>query len=87
MNVHKSVLLHETIDELKLKAGDILLDGTIGGGGHAAMAAQIFQSSAFVLRISVSPLCGAMHRRPPICVSRALPGAEPTARPCRALTG
>lgn len=32
---HYSVLLHETIDELKIKPDGIYLDGTLGGGGHA----------------------------------------------------
>ncbi|MES2436834.1 MAG: 16S rRNA (cytosine(1402)-N(4))-methyltransferase RsmH [Patescibacteria group bacterium] len=31
---HISVLLHEAIDGLDLKSGDILLDGTLGSGGH-----------------------------------------------------
>ena len=32
---HKSVLLRETIDSLKVKPGGIYVDGTLGGGGHA----------------------------------------------------
>ena len=32
---HKSVLLQETIDSLKVKPGGIYVDGTLGGGGHA----------------------------------------------------
>ena len=32
---HKSVLLHETIDSLNIKADGIYVDGTLGGGGHA----------------------------------------------------
>lgn len=31
---HIPVLLKETVDALNLKAGDIVLDGTLGGGGH-----------------------------------------------------
>ncbi len=38
--VHKSVLLQETIDGLELTKGDVLLDGTLGGGGHATEAAK-----------------------------------------------
>jgi 16S rRNA (cytosine1402-N4)-methyltransferase len=53
MNVHKTVLLHETIDGLKLKAGDILLDGTVGGGGHAALAAQIFHDSITIIGLDM----------------------------------
>ena len=33
--VHKSVLLKETIDGLKIKPDGIYVDGTLGGGGHA----------------------------------------------------
>lgn len=32
---HKSVLLNETIDSLKIKPDGIYVDGTLGGGGHA----------------------------------------------------
>ena len=32
---HKSVLLKETIDALKVKPDGIYLDGTLGGGGHS----------------------------------------------------
>lgn len=31
---HISVLLHESIDGLNIKQGDIIVDGTLGGGGH-----------------------------------------------------
>ncbi len=34
-NMHIPVLLKETIDGLSLKKGDVYLDATIGGGGHA----------------------------------------------------
>lgn len=33
---HKSVLLNETIDMLRVRPGGIYIDGTIGGGGHSA---------------------------------------------------
>ena len=32
---HKSLLLHEPIDSLNIKADGIYVDGTLGGGGHA----------------------------------------------------
>lgn len=36
--VHTSVLLHESIDGLDIREGDIYLDGTLGGAGHAVEA-------------------------------------------------
>jgi 16S rRNA (cytosine1402-N4)-methyltransferase len=36
--VHTSVLLHESIDGLDIHEGDIYLDGTLGGAGHAVEA-------------------------------------------------
>lgn len=35
MTIHKSVLLKETIDQLNLKKGDVVVDATLGGGGHS----------------------------------------------------
>lgn len=36
MTIHKSVLLEEAIENLKLKSGDIVVDATLGGGGHSS---------------------------------------------------
>lgn len=36
--IHKTVLLHESIDGLDIHSGDIYLDGTLGSGGHAEYA-------------------------------------------------
>ncbi len=33
--MHLPVLLHEVIDHLDLEDGDVILDATLGGGGHA----------------------------------------------------
>ena len=35
MSIHKSVLLNETIDALELKEGMVVVDATLGGGGHS----------------------------------------------------
>ena len=32
---HKSVLLEESIEELRIKPDGIYVDGTLGGGGHS----------------------------------------------------
>lgn len=37
---HKSVLLTETVDSLKIKPDGIYVDGTLGGGGHASEVAK-----------------------------------------------
>ncbi len=34
---HISVLLNEAVEGLNIKAGDIILDGTFGGGGHSIL--------------------------------------------------
>lgn len=43
--IHKTVLLHEAIDELKLQDGDIFVDGTLGGGGHTEEVLKRFQNN------------------------------------------
>jgi len=35
MSVHKSVLLKESINALNIKSGDVVVDATLGGGGHS----------------------------------------------------
>jgi 16S rRNA (cytosine1402-N4)-methyltransferase len=35
MTIHKSVLLEETIEALNLKKGSVVVDATLGGGGHS----------------------------------------------------
>ncbi len=40
-SVHTTVLLHESIDGLAIRPGDIYLDGTLGAGGHAELAAKV----------------------------------------------
>lgn len=35
MSIHKSVMLEEAIDALNLKNGDVVVDATLGGGGHS----------------------------------------------------
>ena len=39
---HVSVLLHEAIDGLGIKDGDIFVDGTLGSGGHSAEVCRIY---------------------------------------------
>ena len=41
-NMHKSVLLHESIEALDLKPGKIIVDATYGGGGHSKEVRRLF---------------------------------------------
>lgn len=38
--VHKSVLLHESVDALQIKPNGVYVDGTLGGGGHSEQIAM-----------------------------------------------
>lgn len=52
MIFHESVLLHEIIDFLNPKAGDLFIDATIGGGGHTK---ELIKQGAKVLGIDRDP--------------------------------
>ena len=49
--VHIPVLPEETISLLDLKEGDVVVDGTYGGGGHSAMILEKIGSSGRLLAI------------------------------------
>lgn len=49
-NFHKSVLLKETIDALRVEKGNRYIDATLGGGGHAT---EILRLGGIVLGIDV----------------------------------
>jgi len=46
---HVSVLLDETIDGLGLKEGDVVIDGTLGGGGHTLEIIKRFNSKVKII--------------------------------------
>jgi len=46
---HTSVLARETVDGLELKPGSTFCDGTLGGGGHAALICEKIGSEGFFL--------------------------------------
>ena len=50
---HKSVLLHEAIDGLDIKKGDIFVDGTLGGGGHTEEVCKRFGDSISIIGIDL----------------------------------
>ncbi|HIW22206.1 MAG TPA: 16S rRNA (cytosine(1402)-N(4))-methyltransferase RsmH [Candidatus Dorea intestinavium] len=49
--VHTSVLLEETIEELKIKPDGIYVDGTLGGGGHSLQVAKRLGKSGRIVGI------------------------------------
>jgi 16S rRNA (cytosine1402-N4)-methyltransferase len=53
--IHKSVLLQEAIDGLDIKAGDVFVDGTLGGGGHSEEVAKRFGDSVVMIGIDLDP--------------------------------
>lgn len=51
MSVHISVLMNEVIDGLDIQARDIIVDGTINGGGHALEITQYLSKEGFLIGI------------------------------------
>jgi 16S rRNA (cytosine1402-N4)-methyltransferase len=49
--VHETVLLKETVDGLNLKKGDIVFDGTLGGGGHSAYVTETFGPAVKIIAV------------------------------------
>lgn len=52
---HRSVLLHEAIDGLNIKKGDVFVDGTLGGGGHSEEVCKRFGDSVVMIAIDLDP--------------------------------
>ncbi len=49
--VHIPVLLQEVLANINIKAGGTVLDGTLGGGGHAMHMAQLISKSGILIGI------------------------------------
>ncbi len=47
--IHKTVLLHESIDGLNIHKGDMYLDGTLGSAGHAEYALKVTDNDLTVI--------------------------------------
>lgn len=47
--IHKTVLLHESIDRLNLKKGSIFFDGTLGGAGHTLKVCSDFKGTIRII--------------------------------------
>lgn len=52
-SVHKSVLLHESIDILEISTGETFVDGTIGGGGHSIEVCKRHGSAVRIVGIDI----------------------------------
>jgi len=51
MTIHKSVLLEESIEALNLKEGSIVVDATLGGGGHSREILKIIGEKGTLIAI------------------------------------
>jgi 16S rRNA (cytosine1402-N4)-methyltransferase len=49
MTIHKSVLLKETIGGLDIKPGDVVVDATLGGGGHSAEICSLYGNKVKII--------------------------------------
>ena len=49
--IHETVLLKETVDGLNLHPGDVVFDGTLGGGGHCAYVAEQFGRQVKIIAV------------------------------------
>lgn len=50
---HISVLLHESINGLAVKTGDVIVDGTLGGGGHTFEIIKRFGNSVKIIGLDL----------------------------------
>lgn len=50
---HRTVLLHEAVEQLALQRSDIVLDATLGGAGHARAMAEALSSDGMLIGIDL----------------------------------
>ena len=51
--IHKTVLLNEVINGLAINPRDVIVDGTLGGGGHSEAIAKIFGSDMRIIGLDL----------------------------------
>ncbi|MFZ2777760.1 MAG: 16S rRNA (cytosine(1402)-N(4))-methyltransferase RsmH [Candidatus Moraniibacteriota bacterium] len=51
MTIHKSVLLEETIEALNLKEGSVVVDATLGGGGHSREILRVIGDKGILIAL------------------------------------
>lgn len=54
--IHKTVLLHESIEKLNLKPGAIYFDGTLGGAGHSSKVCSDFGGTVRIIATDMDSL-------------------------------
>jgi 16S rRNA (cytosine1402-N4)-methyltransferase len=52
---HTPVLLAECLEALDIKSGRLILDGTLGGGGHSSAMAKLLAPDGFVIGLDQDP--------------------------------
>src|SRR3989344_3888485 len=48
---HRTVLLHEAIEQLAIQPSDVIVDATLGGGGHARSIAKLLGKKGVLIGI------------------------------------
>src|SRR3989344_4544993 len=54
-NMHKPVLLQESVEALDLQEGEIFLDATFGGGGHSRGVKEKFGDKVRIIALDQDP--------------------------------
>jgi len=57
---HVTVLLHEAIEQLGIQSGDVVVDATLGGGGHAKAIAELLGKKGMLIGMDLDQ--GAIER-------------------------
>jgi len=50
-SIHKTVLLQEAVEGLHIKSGDVVVDGTLGGGGHSRLICTLLGEKGTLIAI------------------------------------
>jgi 16S rRNA (cytosine1402-N4)-methyltransferase len=61
-SLHIPVLLNESIDGLAIVAGDTIVDGTFGGGGHSKLIIERFGESVQLVCVDLDEAAGERYR-------------------------
>ncbi len=64
--IHASVLLHESIDGLNIQPGDIVVDGTLGNGGHTEEMIKRGPAAVYAIDADADALARSQTRLAPL---------------------